>query len=134
MTIVDASAIVDLLAPPDLTRRDFLLAQLPEPAQPWLAPDILPFEVFSVIRRHVLRRVLADTLAVTALKRLPALPIELVPTPGLLDAAWTLRDRFSAADSLYVTLAIRAGEPLLTSDRRLARAATHTGIEVHAPT
>jgi predicted nucleic acid-binding protein len=133
MTIVDASAIVDLLAPPNLTRRDFLVAQLPEPAQPWLAPDILPFEVLSVIRRHVLHRVLADTLAVTALKRLPVLPIELVPTPSLLDAAWTLRDRFSAADSLYAALAIRAGEALLTSDMRLARAATHTGIEVRTP-
>jgi predicted nucleic acid-binding protein len=133
MTIVDASAIVDLLAPPDLVRRDFLLAQLPEPAQPWLAPDILPFEVFSVIRRHVLRRALTGALAATALKRLLALPIELVPTPSLIDAAWTLRDRFSAADSLYAALAIRANEPLLTSDMRLARGATHSGIEVHKP-
>jgi hypothetical protein len=47
-----------------------------------------------------------------------------------LAAPVRLRDRFSAADSLYVALAIRAGEPLLTSDMRLARAATHTGIEV----
>jgi predicted nucleic acid-binding protein len=133
MTIVDASAVVDLLAPPDLARRDFLLAQLPEPAQPWLAPDILPFEVFSVIRRHVLRRVLTDTLAATALKRLLALPIEFVPTPSLMDAAWTLRNRFSAADSLYAALAIRASEPLLTSDMRLARAASDSGIDVHKP-
>jgi predicted nucleic acid-binding protein len=133
MTIVDASAIVDLLAPPDLARRDFLLAQLPEPAQPWLAPDILPFEVFSVIRRHVLRQALTGPLAETALKRLLTLPIEFVPTPSLIDAAWTLRDRFSAADSLYAALAIHASEPLLTSDMRLARAAAHTGIEVHKP-
>jgi predicted nucleic acid-binding protein len=133
MTIVDASAIVDLLAPPDLARRDFLLARLPEPAQPWLAPDILPFEVFSVIRRHVLRQALTETLASAALKRLLALPIESVPTPSLVEAAWALRDRFSAADSLYAALAIRAGEPLLTSDMRLARAAEHAGIEVHKP-
>jgi predicted nucleic acid-binding protein len=134
MTIIDASAIVDLLAPPDEIRRDFLLAQLPEPGEPWLAPDILPFEVFSVVRRHVLRGMLASNLAATALRRLRALPIELVPTPSLLVAAWGLRERFSAGDSLYAALAIRAGEPLLTSDMRLARAASDTGIDVHTPT
>jgi predicted nucleic acid-binding protein len=124
MTAIDASAIVDLLTPPDAARRDFAISELPEPGEPWLAPDILPFEVFSVVRRYVLRGVLAGNLAVTALRRLRALPIEFVPTPSLLDAAWVLRDRFSAGDSLYAALAIRAGEPLLTSDMRLARAAT----------
>lgn len=133
MTVVDASAIVDLLVPPDVRRRDFLLAQLPEPAEPWLAPDILPFEVFSAIRRHMFRGVLVSNLVGAALRRLRALPIEFVPTPSLLDAAWSLRERFSAADSLYAALAIRAGEPLLTSDMRLARAANDTGIDVHTP-
>ena len=132
MTVIDVSAIVDLLVPPDVARRDFLLAQLPEPGEPWLAPDILSFEVFSVIRRHALRGALAGNLAATALRRLRALPIELVPTAGLLDAAWALRERFSAGDSLYVALAIGAGEPLLTSDLRLARAARDTGIDVRA--
>ncbi len=133
MTVVDASAIVDLLAPPDPTRRDFLVMQLPEPSEPWLAPDILPFEVFSVIRRHVLRGVLSGSPAAAALKRLRALPIEFIPTPALIDSAWALRDRFSAGDSLYAVLAIRAGEPLLTTDMRLARAALDTGIEVREP-
>jgi predicted nucleic acid-binding protein len=133
MTVIDASAIIDLLAPPDLARRDFLIAQLPEPGEPWLAPDILPFEVFSVVRRHLLRRVLASNLAAAALRRLLALPIEFVPTPSLLDAAWPLRDRFSAGDSVYAALAMRAGEPLLTSGMRLARAAADTGIDVRKP-
>jgi len=133
MTVIDASAIVDLLAPPDARRRDFLLAQLPEPGEPWLAPDILPFEVFSVVRRHGLRGMLASNLAATTLRRLRALPIEFVPTPSLLDAAWALHERFSAGDSLYAALAIRAGEPLLTSDMRLARAASDTGIDVRTP-
>jgi predicted nucleic acid-binding protein len=133
MTIIDASAIVDLLAPPDVTRRDFVIAELPEPGEPWLAPDVLPFEVFSVVRRHLLRGVLAANLAAIALRRLRVLPIEFVPTLSLLDAAWALRDRFSAGDSLYAALAIRAGEPLLTSDMRLARAASDTGIDVRKP-
>src|SRR5437588_8486814 len=114
MTVVDASAIVDLLIPPDAERRAFMIAQLPEPGEPWLAPDLLPFEAFSAIRRHTVRRVLPAARASAALRRLVALPIELIPTGSLLPAAWRLRDRFSAADSLYTVLAIRAAEPLLT--------------------
>jgi predicted nucleic acid-binding protein len=110
-----------------------LVTQLPESSEPWLAPDILPFEVFSVIRRHVLRGVLSNPLAAAALKRLRALPVEFAPTSALIDSAWALRDRFSAGDSLYAVLAIRADEPLLTTDMRLARAAVDAGIEVRQP-
>jgi predicted nucleic acid-binding protein len=132
VTVVDASAVVELLAPSHAPRRDFVLAQLPEPALPWLAPDVLPFEVFAVIRRYVLRKTLGDEAGARALRRLRALPIELVPTASLLGGAWKLRDRFAAADSLYATLALRAHEPLLTGDTRLARAAVASNIEVRA--
>lgn len=132
MTIVDASAIVDLLLPPDVTRRDLLIAELPEPAVPWLAPDVLMFEVFAVFRRHVLRGVLSSSAAGRSLGRLRRLPIELLPTAGLISAAWSLRENLSAADSLYAALALGAAEPLLTTDRRFARAATAAGVEVRA--
>lgn len=130
MTVVDASAIVDLLAPPDVERRDRLINELPGPAAPWLAPDILMFEVYAVLRRHVLRGMLSEAVAGRSLERLTRLPIELIPTAGLFSAAWPLRDNFSAADSLYAALALRAVEPLLTTDLRLARAALGLGIEV----
>lgn len=133
MSVVDASAIVDLLTPPDLTRRDFLIAELPEPAAPWLAPDVLPFEVFAVVRRHLLRGALADAAAARALQRLARLPIELIPTLALLPVAWPLRERCGAADSLYAALALQAAEPLLTTDLRLARAATAAGAAVRTP-
>jgi predicted nucleic acid-binding protein len=133
VTIVDASAVVDLLLPPNVARRDFLVSALPEPGVPWLAPDILPFEVFSVVRRHALRAALSTGLATGALRRLRALPVVYVPTATLLDAAWRLRDSFSAADALYAALAISAREPLLTSDTRLARAAAAKAITVQKP-
>lgn len=133
MTVVDASAIVDLLSPRDRADRDFLVRELPEPAAPWLAPDILTFEVFAVMRRHVLRAALPAIDGGRSLRRLLRLPIDLVPTTSLLSAAWPLRDQFSAADSLYAALALRATEPLLTTDMRLARAATSAGIEVRTP-
>lgn len=133
MTIVDASAIVDILVPQAGRPRAQLIAELPEPAAPWLAPDVLVFEVFAVIRRLLLRGVLRERAATRALAQLRALPIELVPSAALLVAAWELRANFSAADSLYAALALRAGEPLLSSDRRLARAAASVGVEVRAP-
>ena len=84
MTVVDASAIIDLLAPPDIARRDSLIAELPEASDPWFAPDILTFEVFAVMRRHVLRGVLIPSAAWRRLERMERLPIELVPTWPLL--------------------------------------------------
>ncbi len=134
MTVVDASAVVDLLLPPaDVERRAFLLAEAPEPGEPWLAPDILPFEVFSVIRRQVLRDALPAKLATHALRRLRKLPITFIPTGSLLGPAWNLRTRFSAAGALYASLALRAQEPLLTTDKRLARAASAHSIAVLQP-
>lgn len=133
MTVVDASAIVDLLVPSDVGGRDRLIGELPDPATPWLAPDILMFEVFAVIRRHLLRGVLSEAAARRGLQRLRRLPIELVPTAGLLAAAWDLRENLSAADSLYAALALAAAEPLLTTDARLARAADAAGVSVVVP-
>jgi predicted nucleic acid-binding protein len=133
VTVVDASAVVDLLIPPDAMRRDFLVSALPEPGVPWLAPDILPFEVFSVVRRHTLRDMRSPAAARNALRRLRDLPVVYVATVGLLDAAWRLRERFSAADALYAALAISAREPLLTTDMRLARAAAAHAITVTTP-
>jgi predicted nucleic acid-binding protein len=133
VTVVDASAVVDLLVPPDVARRDFLVAQLPEPSAPWLAPDVLLFEVFAVIRRQLLRRVVSESVAATALQRLRRLPIELVPTSGLIGAAWLLRDRFAAADSLYAAVALGSSETVLTTDLRFARAAHDAGIDALVP-
>ncbi len=133
MTIVDASAVVDILVPQAGRPQAQLIAELPEAAAPWLAPDVLVFEVFAVIRRLLLRGVLRERAAARALAQLRALPIELVPSAALLAAAWELRANFSAADSLYAALALQAGEPLLSTDQRLARAAAAIGVEVSAP-
>lgn len=133
MTVVDASAVVDLLIPPDTRRRDWMIDALPEPTDPWLAPDILTFEVFAVVRRHALRGALLPAAAWQRLQRLERLPIDMLPTWPLLSDAWALRDNLSAADSLYVALALRFGRPLLTSDLRLARAAEAAGIDVRVP-
>ncbi len=131
MTVVDASAIIDLLVPTDPARHDAIAQSLPGPAAPWLAPDILPFEVFSVICRHLRRGKLPEDLADRALRRLVGLSIELVPTRSLIGPAWAQISRCSASIALYTTLALRANEPLLTTDAQLADPAREAGVEVH---
>jgi predicted nucleic acid-binding protein len=132
MTVIDASAVVDLLAPPNRARQAALVREFPDPRTPWLAPDVLPFEVFAAFRRRSLKGLIAEPAARLALERLAQMPLELVPTMGLLPSAWVLRDGFGAADALYAALALRAGEPLLTTDTRLANAAGAAGVTVRA--
>lgn len=130
MTVVDASVVVELLAPRDESRREAALAALPRASRPWRAPELLHFEVFSAIRRLTQRGNLEPTLAETALERLYDIPLEATSTAALIPAAWPLLDRCSAGDAFYAALAQRRDEPLLTIDAGLRRAATAVGVQV----
>ena len=95
------------------------------------APDVLVFEVLSVLRRGVLRGDLRDERASRAVDALGDLAIELFRTLPLRRRAWDLRDNFTAADALFVGLAEQLREPLATKDGRLVAAARrHTRAEV----
>ena len=52
------------------------------------------------------------------------------PAPSLLLEQWNVRHNVSAYDAAYVALSLRHGVPLVTLDRRLARAAKSLGVEV----
>jgi predicted nucleic acid-binding protein len=74
--------------------------------------------------RHVLRRAVArgDVAPDAAVLDLARFPLRRVAHVGLLDRAWALRANVSFYDALYVALAERLDEPLLTLDARLATA------------
>ena len=61
---------------------------------------------------------------------LSELPIERHAVSPLLLGAWTLRDGLRLADGLYVELARQLGMRLITTDRRLARAAPVAGDQL----
>ena len=82
-------------------------------------------EVFSVLRGLVLGGKISPVHGATAVERLPRLGIDHVPLDPLLPRMWQLRDSISGYDAAYVALAEARSLTLVTSDARLARAATN---------
>ena len=87
-----------------------------------VGPDLLRVEVVSVLRRHTGNGDLTPQQADAAIEDLLALPITVYATAPLLRRVWELRSNMTAYDGCYVALAEAMGIPLLTADRRLARA------------
>jgi len=119
VTVVEASALVRVLAARD--RSDVLFARLLDDAD-LHAPHLVDVEVTHALRRLVAIGELGDDRAADARLDLDALPITRYPHAALLDRAWELRHGLSVYDAVYVSLAEALDAPLITCDRRLARA------------
>jgi predicted nucleic acid-binding protein len=117
--VIDSSAVVALLADAG-------------PAGQWVeatiasaelfAPQLMPFEVANILRRHALAGLLDASIATLCHADLVALPIDLYPYEVLANRAWELRANITVYDAAYVALAELIGAPLVTLDGRLARA------------
>jgi predicted nucleic acid-binding protein len=119
MLIVDASCVAEVvLAGPDAEPVRRRMTDDPEQA----APHLVDAEVLGVVRRAHLRGRLDRTAAHQAIEDLSSWPATRVDHRPLLQRAWELRHALSAPDALYVALAEALDAPLLTLDRRLARA------------
>jgi predicted nucleic acid-binding protein len=128
VTVLDTSVVVDYLLGLESasTVSGFL-----SPLVPAAAPDVLVFEILAVLRRELLREAVEEARARQAVGDLGDLAIELFPSLSLRHRAFALHDNITAGDGLFVALAESLGEPLVTKDRALARAARkHTGVEV----
>ena len=127
MIVVDASVVVELIGEhgsvPRLHERVL--------AETLLAPDILPVEVASALRGLNLGGFLEDHALGVAAGDLRRLPIDLHPSLPLVPRMLDLRYNYSAYDAAYVALAEAFRCPLLTLDRRLAKAArAHCDVEI----
>ena len=85
------------------------------------APDLLPYEVANVLRRHRTSGRLTPTEATLAHQDLQRLRIELWPYEVLGERSWALTGSLSSYDAAYLALAERLGATLVTADARLAR-------------
>jgi predicted nucleic acid-binding protein len=129
MIVSDASLVVDLLI--DGGERGSWAAARVSSARLLHAPHVLDFEVVSAFRKRLRMGELSTRRARVALEDLQELPIERYPAARLLERIWQLRDRMTPYDAAYVALAEALALPLVTMDRRLARAGGH-GAEILA--
>ena len=132
MLVVDASAVTELLLGRPAAAA--IAAALREHDFDLHAPDLVDVEVLSALRRVVVAGDAPPGRAAEAVVDLLDLPMQRYMHVNLVSRIWALRETFSAYDAAYLALAevvADDGAPLLTSDARLARAASeHTAVEV----
>jgi predicted nucleic acid-binding protein len=116
--VIDASALFELVVKSELAPA---VAQAVG-ATDMVAPDVVNPEVLSILRRVERRGALTAQRAVQAVDDLMDAPVRRFSTLPLLAEAWSLRANVTAADACYVALARVLGCPLVTADRKLARA------------
>jgi predicted nucleic acid-binding protein len=119
MLVVDASCVAEVvLSGPDAEPVRKRLVEDSDHA----APHLVDAEVLGVVRRAHQRGELDGTAARQAIDDLEFWPAARVDHRPLLERAWELRSSLTAADALYVALAEALDAPLVTLDKRLARA------------
>lgn len=97
----------------------------------WTAPSHAATETLRTIRRYELAGLVdSDSASAMAVSVASARVRYVGPSSALLGDQWQLRHNVSAYDSAYVVLARKFKAPLLTTDGRLARAATALSVEV----
>ena len=122
--VVDASVVVDWVAPdadPDGPARR-LLKRLARSDATVLAPRLMLEEVSNALLSGVRRQRWDGAAADNAFQLLMALPVKIADMPGDLERAWDLSRRYDehpVCDMLYVAVAERMGEQMITADERL---------------
>jgi predicted nucleic acid-binding protein len=86
------------------------------------APSLLHFEAANVIRRLAAIQKLEQSEASLAYRDLQDMRVQVWPYEALSTRIWELRGSINCYDAAYVALAEILDAPLLTLDRRLARA------------
>jgi predicted nucleic acid-binding protein len=122
--VVDASVVVDWVAPDADPKGPAMraLLDLVEHGEPLLAPRLMLEEVANALLTGVRRGRWDGEAADRAFADLRDLPVDLVDASADLHQAWELSRRYDEHpihDFLYVAVARRLGEVLLTADRRL---------------
>ena len=129
MPVLDASVVVDWVAPgadPDGPAAQ-CLARLATSDEPLLGPRLLPEEVSNALITGTRRKRWSGAQADTAFMLLRQLPLQLVDQDTDLDRAWELSRRYDehpVYDLVYVAVAERLGEQLVTADDVLRRRLT----------
>ena len=134
MTVVDASIVVRLL---QNRRGDEGLRERFGQSRYLHAPALIDAEVASAIRGLLLTSKAAITISTARAEEMlddfADLPLVRYPMQPYQRRSLVLRHNLSAYDAFYVALAESLGMPLLTDDRKYARAAGHNAVVENVP-
>ncbi len=133
MPVVDASVVVDWVAPDVDARAPArrLLGKLVADGADLAAPRLLMEEVGNALLTGVRRARWDGATADAAFGLLRSLPISLRDEPRDLDRAWDLSRRYDEHplyDMVYVALAERLQQQLITADEKLRSRLTGLGF------
>jgi predicted nucleic acid-binding protein len=87
-----------------------------------VAPQLVIVESLNILRRLELSKQIVELEAASAQQNLHDLEVELMPIRPFEERIWQLRLNLTSYDAWYVAVAEAADLPLVTLDRRLARA------------
>jgi predicted nucleic acid-binding protein len=134
MLVIDASATADLLLARPVAKK--VARHIADHDADLHVPHLLDIEVVSAIRRVVASGDASPARGQDAITDLLDLPLVRYPHEILVPRIWELRQNFSSYDAAYLALAeslTESGVPLLTTDKRFARATrVHSGVELLA--
>jgi predicted nucleic acid-binding protein len=119
--VLDSSAAVDYLLGRE-PEAEWVRQQLHDARWRIRVPHLFDVEVVGVLRRHVLAHELRAGDAHARVRLLAELPARRYPHVQLLGRAWELHPTVNTPDACFVALAEALNVPLVTTDRRLARA------------
>lgn len=120
MIVIDASALMTVLL---RTADAFTLTdRIFDPKETLHAPHLLDLEIAQVTRRYFLSGELDERRGAEVLQDLADLRLTRYPHAMFLPRIWELRDNLTAYDAAYIALAEALEAPLLTRDKKLAKA------------
>jgi predicted nucleic acid-binding protein len=128
LIVVDASVVVEVLL--RTAAGTAVEGRLFDPGAALHAPHLLDVEVAQVVRRYCASGDLTPGRGAEAVADLADLPITRHEHALLLPRIWQLRRNLTAYDAAYVALADALDATLLTRDRKLARGAGRTRVEL----
>lgn len=132
--VVDASVGIKLfLVEPLSERADTLFAHLTDdPPSRFYVPDLFFIECTNILWKYVRRFGYPTDAAQQDVADLVRLPLQVVPTAALAEAALELSVQHgsTAYDAAYVALARRLSLPQVTADEALARRFEDTDLDV----
>jgi predicted nucleic acid-binding protein len=123
MIVVDASAVLELLLRGPASQE--IASRIGSDDEDLHAPHLLDLEVAQVLRRHAQAGAIGEERGRQALEDLADLDVARHPHDLFLPRIWELRGHVTAYDAAYLALAEALAAPLVTLDRRLARAGGH---------